>query len=509
MKNIIKYILKAVFLLIMMFIYPSCIDLEEDTSSVLSIDELTNEASVLASLTPVYNRIQEAYFKPHHNSLLVYGADDITTWWAGNKAPMRVFDRFDFGSGENSDIFWLDIGWDAYWQTIYYANTIIEGLKTATAPEQIVKIADGEARFLRAMAYYQLVRTFGNMPIILDGYTPTGDEVRATVLENYGHISADLLIAEASLPLPGEVDAPGRASAGAAKALLADVYLTWAGWPVKDVSKLQLAASKAKEVIDMGYYELLPIEDLWLFESQNSKESVFSVQFSETEDMNNGWPSATSGHESRGWSDVYPELTFFYEFPEGPRKDATFRTDIPQRGYADGKIFERDPPTLPWQESQRMHPMYQKYSMSEVLDVRARVEGYRALEVIRYAEVLLIYAEAQARIGENASSIEALNQVKRRAMGYPFDGPEASVDVATATVDEILDEKGWELACEVKRWFDLTRSETLEDATAKRDTAENVELFRMPTKANYIAPIPHESVATSKLLQNPEGFIIQ
>ncbi|GAH70300.1 unnamed protein product, partial [marine sediment metagenome] len=161
---------------------------------------------------------------------------------------------------------------------------------------------------LRAMAYFHLVRTFGNMPIILDGYTPTGDEQRATVLENYMHMEADLLIAEVSLPAPGAVAAPGRASSGAAKSLLAELYLNWAGWPLKDGLKLTLAANKAKEVIDMNYYELLPIDQLWLLSNQNSKESVFSVQCSEVEDMRNGWPASTSFHEARGWSDVYPEL---------------------------------------------------------------------------------------------------------------------------------------------------------------------------------------------------------
>lgn len=509
MKNIKLITVKIVFLMALVLSYPSCISLEEDTSAVLSIEELESESAIVAALAPIYRGLQDAYRAPHEAGVPTYGADDRTTWWAGNKAPLRVFDRFDYGSGENSDILWLDRGWNSYWQVIYYANTVIDGLKTSTADEDIVKIADGEARFLRALAYFHLVRTNGNMPIILDGYTPTGEEQRATVIENYAHIEADLLIAEDNLPAPGDVSAPGRASAGAAKALLADVYLTWAGWPLKDESKLQMAAAKAKEVIDMGYYQLLPIEELWLQSNQNSLESVFSVQYSEEENMRNGWPAATNFHEARGWSDVYPELTFFYEFPEGPRKDITFYTEIPQRGVSGGKLFVKDPPTVPWQESQRMHPMYRKFSESVSLDYGNRVVGFRAYEVIRYAEVLLIFAEAQARIGETSESIEALNQVKRRAMGYPYDVAEPTVDVSSATVNEILDEKGWELAGEYKRWYDLIRSETLADIAAKRDTAENVELVRMPTEAQYITPIPAEAINTSKLEQNPEGFRIR
>jgi hypothetical protein len=509
MKNIYKYLTRISMVLVMILASQACIDLEEDTSSVLQLENLTSEGEIIAALAPIYSAIREGYRHPHAGGVPTYGADDRTTWAAGNKSPLRVFDRFDYGSGENSDILWLERAWDYYWQTIYYANTLIEGLKTSTAPEEIEKVADGEARFLRALAYFHLVRTFGNMPVILDGDTPTGEEERATVLQNYGHIEQDLLIAADNLPGPGQVANVGRVSSAAANALLADFYLSWAGWPLKDNSKLALAAERAKMVIDLNYFILMPIDELWLLSGQNSLESVFSMQFSEVENDQSGWPAGTSFHESRGWSDMYPELQFFYDFPEGPRKDATFYTDIPQRGIVGGAIVILDPPTVPWQESQRQHPMYKKFAISENLTTGNRTAGFRAFEVIRYAEVLLLYAEAQARIGENASSIEALNQVKRRAAGLPFDAPDASVDVTTATVNEILDEKGWELAGEYKRWYDLVRSETLAEIAAKRDPAENVTLLRLPTEAQYISPIPFQAIASSNLLQNPEGFKIQ
>jgi len=509
MKNINQYILRFSLVLAIILSGQACIDLEEDTSSVLLIESLNSEAEIIAALVPVYRAMREAYRHPHSGGVPTYGGDDRTTWWDGNKSPLRVFDRFDYGSGENSAINWLPRGWDAYWETIYFANTVIEGLKTSTAPQEVIKTADGEARFLRALAYFHLVRTHGNMPIILDGDTPTGKEQRATVLQNYGHIETDLLTAADNLPGPDAVDNFGRISSAAANALLADFYLVWAGWPVKDDSKITLARDRAKMVIDLGYYLLMPIDELWLLSGQNSLESVFSMQFSEVEDHRSGWPAGTSFHEARGWSDMYPELQFFYDFPEGARKDATFYTDIPQRGVRQGQIFTQDPPTVPWQESQRQHPMYKKFAISENINLGPRTAGYRAFEVIRYAEVLLHFAEAQASLGETAESIEALNQVKRRAAGLPFDAPDASVDVTTATVQEIIDEKGWELAGEYKRWYDLVRTETLADIAARRDTAEHVTLVRIPGEAQYITPIPAGAIATSELVQNPDGFKIQ
>ena len=488
----------------------SCSDLEEDRSGILSLDNLKSDGDLVAALTPVYKQLQVTYqgFRIRTNT---FGSDDLTTWWGGNKAPLRVFDGFNYGNGENADINWLDYDWKGFWKLIYHANSLVNGLQTSTAPDASKAVIEAEARCLRAIAYLSLVKVYGNLPIILDGMTPTGDEQRATVLENYKHIEEDLLFAESNLPAPGATANVGRASSSVAKTALADLYLTWAGWPVKDTSKNALAATKAKEVIDMGYHTLLPIDKLWLMGNANSKESILSAQYSKDEGpTGNQMPAATSFHMARGWSDMYPELQFFKDFPEGPRKDATFVTEIPNRGFSGGKIITKNPPTIKWDVSQRFHPMYGKWTASEDITVAARTMGYRPIEVYRYSEVLLIYAEAKAASGSmDASALEALNQVKRRAAGLDPNTADPSVDVTTATVNDIVKEKGWELAGENKRWFDLIRTETLEDAIAQRDPNEQVPLVRQPTKDQYITPLPAEAIATSKLIQNPEGFKIQ
>ncbi|MFS4493434.1 RagB/SusD family nutrient uptake outer membrane protein [Maribacter sp. 2308TA10-17] len=503
-----KHINKLIVLAIVALVGYSCSDLEEDTGSLLTLDRLSSEGDITASLAPIYRRMLEIHKTPHFTRTATYGADDITTWAAGNKAPLRVFDRFDYGSGENSDINWLPHAWDGYWQTIYYCNTLIEALKTSTAAEEIISLADAEARTFRAYSYLHLVKTWGNMPLILDGVVPTGKEQRATVLANYEQIESDLLIAEVSLPVPGSEES-GRASAALAKSVLADLYLTWAGWPVKDISKHQLVATKAKEIIDYGYHELVPIEDLWTLEGAESRESIFSLRLADDQSIVNGAATAFTFHQGRGFSDCFPELQFFNDFPEGPRKDATFLLDIPNRKSPGGVITPKDPATIPWPDSDRAHPMYKKYVLSEDLTFSGRPVTFRSIELYRYAEILLIYAEAQARVGENASSIEALNQVKRRAAGLSYLVADAAVDVGSATPNEIVDEKGWELAAEYKRWFDLVRTERVAEMAAKRDSSEPVDLAKMPTEAQYIAPIPFNSITLSELVQNPEGFVIQ
>lgn len=515
MKKLNSVLLKTVLVTVIIFIGHSCVKLEEDTSSILQIENLPDEGAINASITPIYRAFMEYGRYQHEKQMTGYGSDDETTWSAGNKAPFRVFDRFDYGDGQNSDIQWLPNTWDKLWKVIYYSNSLIEGLKTSKADPAVIKVADAEARFFRAYSYLYLVKAWGNMPIILDGMTPTGKEVRATVLQNYEHIEEDLKIAEVNLPDPGQTSNFGRASKSAAKTLYADLCMTWAGWPIKDAAKYAVAAQKAKEVIDMGYHKLLKGDQLWLFQNQNSLESVYSIQFSEEENIVNTIPSNTIFHESRGWSDLIPELTFFNEFPAGPRKDWTFYVDIPQRGVVNGVIVDLVPPTKPWLISQRKHPMYKKFDVSGRPDIADRWVSYRAYEIYRYAEVLLIYAEASARANGGTATgdaIEALNQIKRRAAGLPYDVANPAVDVTTATADQIMQEKAWELAGEAKRWWDLVRTETVAAVNARRDPKEDVKLAIPVSQISwkhYIAPIPYSALTNSDLVQNPEGFQAQ
>jgi len=513
-KNIkLRLITSVILTFIFLVTFNSCHDLEEDLSGVVLVENIDAEEFLLAAVTPLYEYTKHVYSGAHCR-ITTYGGDDITTWIGGNKEPLRVFDRFEYENGKNSHHPWqFQHGWERWWKVIYYSNELLDGLKTSTAPEASVALVEGEARFFRAWSYYNLVRQYGGMPLIVDGMDiPELDKAniaRSTVLETYEVIEADLVKAAELLPHPS-LASRARLSNAAANTALASLYLTWGGWPVKDNSKYALAASSAKKVMDLGYFELLDIMELWKEENEFSKEAIFAVEFLNGLTWESSLPGAFSTHECGGFSDCFAEKQFYRDFPEGPRKDATFLSMIPVTTRIDGVLTDGN--FRPWEQSQRGHPLYNKYRMSGNRTLHAkRLMGFRATEVLRYAEVLLIYAEAKLRVSANdASALEALNQVKRRAAGLDYLTPDASVDVTSATPNDVVDESGWELAGEYKRWFDLVRTERVEEMTAKRDPSEEVALVQQPNKDHYIAPIPNLAFINSEgLVQNPEGFKIK
>jgi hypothetical protein len=271
-----------------------------------------------------------------------------------------------------------------------------------------------------------------------------------------------------------------------------------AGYPVKDNTKYALAAAKAKEVIDneaaYGYSLMASYADLWKFVNNINSETVFGLFYNHVvgDWSDNGtWangnmncPLSYKPGDFGGWDDLFAELTFFKEFPSGPRKDATFLTQA--------KKSPTDP-VLTWQNYRTKHPYYKKW-----LDIPGWDENNasayfdwwssRSVMVIRYAEVLLVYAEAKAMSGgTDALAYTCVNRVKTRA-GVPNLAGGLS---ATAFRDSVIVERKWEFAGNEPnaRWFDMVRTETVESATAKRDPLE-IPLVNQPTKARYFAPIP-------------------
>lgn len=426
-----------------------------------------------------------------------YGGDDVTTHSASNKIGFRDSDKMVMSSITAG----LDLAYSPFYATIKEANNIIANKdKITSGNTQAINYMIGEAYFLRAYSYFHLTRVFGRIPVIISTDIVGNTNLKKSeILDVYKQIETDFQEAEKLLPAkyPG-VSSAVRPNIGSAKGLLAKLYLHWAGWPLKDASKYALAAEKAKEVIDnastYGFALVPDTKTLWSILDQNrfNTETVFGLAhqaglsgtYSNRHVGRVGYPV---GEGINGWEENFAEIKFFNDFPTGPRKEATYRTEV----VINGKTVKWD--TL----RNERHPMFLKVTgfQNEIATTNSTTS--MTTYCMRYADLLLIYAEAEGRSGSNsAGAWEALNKVRRRAYGYPINTAGSPVDLTSGNLAELAyTERKWELAGEFQRWDDLTRMERVAEALAGRSSEEPVGPVTGDTSpANYFAPIPQSEI---------------
>ena len=183
--------------------------------------------------------------------------------------------------------------------------------------------------------------------------------------------------------------------------------------------------------------------------------------------------------EENGWDDYFTEVNFFNTFPAGVRKNVTFQTTI----------TKPDGTTISWQNTSVRHP----YSKFRVNSGEAIWQTSATLPLMRYAQVLLIYAEAQARSDNsaNAQAYDFVNAIRSRAGLTPLSG--LSND---DFINSVVNERAWEFAGEYLRWFDIVRLQLLPQINAARDPSENAVIG--PVK--YTLPIPaHDALLNPNL----------
>jgi len=323
---------------------------------------------------------------------------------------------------------------------------------------------------------------------------------------------------------------PGKADKYAATALLSDVYLTMAGWPLNDASNYALASTEAQEVMSSGAFSLLP-DYATVFTTNNNAESIFALQYN----VGGGLPQRSFGSSSvpleeealsgqTGWDDYYPEINFYLNAPTCNRTDATFYTTI--------KLLQKPAMTfklVPWDspETHGLHPYYKKFRTGLAGDPTGGVaetptaimsmgpSTNKALDIIRYPLVLLDYAEASTMaIGSpSAQAYDAINLVRRRAglsdltLGLSKE----------AFRDSVVFERAYEFAGEFGiRWLDIVRLQLLPQVIAARNEetwpAGNPKENVIPTatKANpsqkYLAPIPQNEMFRNPAWVQNDGY---
>jgi hypothetical protein len=478
-KNI--FILSLATLLIFAAV-TSCKDqLEEATTNPneLSTDTyFKNEAEVLTGVNAIYGALQHTdLFKRIYFFINDLGSDELT----GN-GPLQVTlgqllsYGFDVTNGNINDYY------RGFYRGIHRANLVLENLPSIEQPTELSKRLEGETRFLRAFYYFELVTAFGGVPL----YTKTfkvGDPYpsRSTPEQVYGLIEEDLLFAIDNLPKRSEYGSAdqGRVSQGSAQALLGKAYLFQ--------KKYSEAVTQFKAVIASNEYALMDNyrDNFVEFNANNeyvefNKESLFEASFQgQNKSVGASWGDDYPGvgeatwraieYGVSGFQNTSPSDALIAAYPDtDPRKRANFFG--PGSMWYNGAYPFAD---LGWE--------HKKYSLADVggqndLDFNGSSINMR---IIRYADVLLMAAEALNALGQDAEAVTYVNQVRNRPSVNIGNLP-AGQSSGVGLRDAIRNERRLELALEQVRKRDLIRWGIARQVLGNRFVEGKHELLPIP-----------------------------
>jgi starch-binding outer membrane protein, SusD/RagB family len=426
-------------------ILSSCVSLDEDPESFITEDQFyKNDAEAVSAVNAVYNGLNSSTHTLY-NRLIQIGTEMATDdYQAGPRARNAHVRALSGLTHDASNDRMLEL-WRQSYDVINRANVAID--KIAANSNLTVELASrltNEAKFIRALLYFNLVRWYGGVPIVLH-QSNLGKETlsvsKASEDEVYAQIIADLIDAEA-LPAPSEYSSKdvGRTTSGAAKALLAKVYLTHEEW--------DKAAAKAKEVINSNWYELFDnYADVFNVATKNGKEHIFSAQFKGYFNFYGNMLGGTAApNEVPGingdYADALNKPSKLYESFEDidERKPVTFVTQLVSPVNGNTYTFE---------------PHLHKYFDSTT--PASPGESSKNTPILRYAEVLLIYAEALSQDqGATAEAYWAIDEVRVRS-GLPKLS-DVSPGLSEGEFREVVyEERRKEFVYEYQRWFDLAR----------------------------------------------------
>ena len=369
----------------------------------------------------------------------------------------------------NADNEWMWRVWKQIYGAISSANALIDRIPSMNVPQAVKDRYMGAAKFHRAFNTFNAVRVWGSVPLITKSWNSFDEATsvtRAPIPDIYAQLVADLTDAAAKLPVrwPGSTTPDdGRPTKGAANAMLADVYMNMSGAIVKQ-NHWADAAAAAKAVIDSKAYALVPnFADLWLIKNKNGPEHIYSIQFGGLKRNLFTCQSRPTGVGNESCTDYWYTTQAFMDSYSNTdtRKAVTFQTRIVDSTvtpfktylYNTSKGFGDKSATFP---TDPYHPYYGKFYDAGGPGMIRQNNSRTDLNwpIYRYAEVLLIYAEAQNEaVGPDVTAYDAINQVRARAKL-----PNLTVGLSQADFrDSVRQERSWELAFESKRLFDLKR----------------------------------------------------
>ncbi|MDR0430346.1 MAG: RagB/SusD family nutrient uptake outer membrane protein [Tannerellaceae bacterium] len=479
------------------FLFSSCVDLDQSPEGYITLSQyFQTEADAISAVSGVYAiLVHSDENTPLYGDQILYlndlAADYMITGSNSNSPETRAIASVSYGAGNYE----VRCTWVQIYKGISRANIAIENIPNVTASEGIKTRLINEAKFLRALLYFNAVQFWGEIPLVLQGEYKDADLIRRPIDEVYAQIIKDLEDAE-NLPLSFSGEDIGRATSGAASALLARVYLVREDW--------ENAAKYAKKVIDSNQYELFEnYYDAFDPAKKNGKEHIFSAQFAYGQDGGSSGNSIAHCVWSTYFNGQEPVLIisdmdlFYYSYADGDQRR--------EGSYA--KILY-NPETQSVYEFEK--PRFRKYIDTTVVLSSVYASAINT-DIIRYADVYLTLAEALNEQGgpnntfEGISAYDAINEIRRRAFRegkYSLDNanPQPALhDFAGLSQEKfrekLRDERYFEFVTEQTRWFDLVRWKTLVKSV-KRIPAKSAVSTR-----NYRFPIPQ-----SERDLNPEGL---
>ena len=513
-KNLSTYILLASLL------FTGCADL--DQTSISSIDKdnfYQSKEDIETAINGIYQAFTIDGFYGMYNNQSIYfndlQSDYVKAGAQTNSAHIRELSNFAI---QPTNLF-VGYAWKEHYMAINRANVVIEKVASASfLDDQRRQNYTNEARFLRGLVYFNLVRYFGGVPIILHDGEGEG-AARNSVDEVYHQIVEDLTAAEG---LPSDYTTlDGKASSLAASALLSKVYLVWAqtSSPEGQSSQrdfYQKSINYADKVINSGKYKLLDkFIDNWSVDKKNGAEHIFSIEHDRTINAN------VTGHctFATNWSDSEPVLL--------ATSDKYYEQTDPKDQRRDGSWAKRIYNPNTGTDFEFTIPRFRKY-IDSLNFANPASSGNAAGQstntvIIRYAEILLIKAEAENELnGPTDAAYDAINQVRRRAYWSPYlniqntpsDGSDLELSGLTQEQfrERLREERRLEFVLEGQRWFDLIRWHILVKYV-KSNTPTDAETLGTKTtkiqnvsKKNYLLPLPQEQIILNPNLDQNWGY---
>lgn len=368
----------------------------------------------------------------------------------------------------------------AYWMSAYQvinrANNILSQIPEIEMNPSLKERILGEARFFRAMGYFNLVKSFGGVPLVLEPTTSTDNlEIpRSSEDEIYQQVIDDLTLAIDDLPESYDSEDYGRVTKWGALGVLSRVYLYHQEWPN--------AANTALQVIQSNQFSLFEdYADKWKLENETGDEFIFSIQYSD-EVLEIGRVSQFTMPRNQGiggignFGVVTVRQSFYDSYADhDARKTAAYRTSY---NFPDGRTISFTPHT--W----KYYPEAAKNYLSN-----------KNFPIVGYDEILLTYAEALNEVqGPGPDAYDAINQVRNRVNLDDLENL-SQAEFRKA----VWQERSWELAFEGHRTWDLMRTDQLVEVM------QDIGVNNVSSKHSRL-PIPRRELDSNKNLEQNPGW---